>query len=282
MRRKILVPTDFSKNAWFALKYATRLYVNDECDFYLLHVFSATKNLVESLFTMVKGSEAYETAKAASEKELNKVVDLLQVSEEEDTKHTYHIISSFNDVVEAIKDIVEKKDIEIVVMGTKGETNNSNAVYGSTAIQTMEKVRNCPVLAIPENAPHALPKEIVFPTDYTSSFKRKELHYLTDIAKNCDANIAILHVSDKELNKQQKEQQQLLEEIFQENTYSFHYLPLHSINDAIEIFIESRDSDMVAFINKKHSFFGSIFTNPLVKEVTFFRVPVLVLHDLKN
>ncbi|MGH1386740.1 universal stress protein [Kordia sp.] len=282
MKRKILVPTDFSKNAWFALKYATRLYVDDECDFYLLNVFSASKNLTTSLFTMVEGSEAYESVKDASEKELNKIVDLLKVSEEDNVKHTYHIISSFNDVVEAIKDIVEKKDIEIVVMGTKGETNNHKAVYGSTAIKTMEKVRNCPVLAVPENAPHTLPKEIVFPTDYTSSFKRRELQYLTDIAKKCNATIAVLHISDKELNKQQKEQQKLLEEIFQENNYSFHYLPLHSINDAVEIFVESRDSDMVAFINKKHSFFDSIFTNPLVKEVTFYKVPVLVLHDLKN
>ncbi|WP_298516797.1 universal stress protein [uncultured Kordia sp.] len=282
MRRKILVPTDFSKNAWFALKYATRLYIDDECDFYLLNVFSASKNLVESLFTMVKGSESYETAKAASEKELNKIIGLLKVSEPEDIKHTYHVIASFNDVIEAMKDIIEQKDIELVVMGTKGETNNPKAVYGSTAIYAMEKVRNCPVLAIPEDASYSLPKEIVFPADFVSGYKRRELQYLTDIAKKCNANIAVLHISDKELNTQQKEQKELLEEIFQENSYSFHFLPLHAINDAVSIFIESRESDMIAFINKKHSFFGSVFTNPLVKEVTFLRVPVLVLHDLKN
>ncbi|MBC8757048.1 universal stress protein [Kordia sp. YSTF-M3] len=282
MRHKILVPTDFSKNAWLAIKYATRLYEDEVCDFYLLNVFSAPKNLMDSLFNMVEGSESYETAKAASEKELANVVDLLKMSASEHSQHTFKIISKFNDVVEAIKNVVEEKDIEIVIMGTKGESNRKDAVFGSVAIYTMEKVRNCPVLAVPENAPHELPKEIVFPTSYKTHYKRRELQYVTSIAKKCNANIAVLHISDRELNKSQKERQELLKEIFEDNTYSFHTLPLNSINDAINIFVDSRDSDMVAFINKKHSFFGSILTNPLVKEVTFFKVPVLVLHDLRN
>jgi nucleotide-binding universal stress UspA family protein len=282
MRHKILLPTDFSKNAWLAIKYATRLYADDACDFYLLNVFSAPKNLVDSLFNIAEGSESYETERIASEKELTNVVDLLKLSADENSNHTFTIISKFDNVVEAIKNVVEEKDIEIVIMGTKGASNKKDAVFGSTAIYTMEKVRNCPVLAIPENAPHTLPKEIVFPTSYKTHYKRRELQYLTTIAKKCNASIAVLHISDRELTKSQKEQQELLKEILGDIPYSFHTLPLTSINDAINIFADSRDSDMVAFINKKHSFFGSVFTNPLVKEVTFFKVPVLVLHDLRN
>ena len=282
MRHKILIPTDFSKNAWLAAKYATRLYENDACDFYLLHVFSATKNVMGSIFNMVKGSEAYETAKADSEKELNNVVELLKMSGDENSDHTFNIISEFNDVIEGIKNVVAEKDIEIVIMGSKGASNKTDAVFGSSAIDAMEKVRNCPVLVIPENAKHTLPKEIVFPTSYKTHYKKRELQYLTSIAKKSNASIAVLHVSDRELNKSQKERKQLLEEIFEDNTYSFHYLPLHAVNDAINIFVDSRDSDMVAFINKKHSFFGSILTTPLAKEVTFFKVPVLVMHDFRN
>jgi nucleotide-binding universal stress UspA family protein len=282
MRRKILVPTDFSKNASHADKYATRLYESDACDFYLLNVFSAPKNLMDSLFNMVEGSESYETEKLASEKKLMNVVELLKRSSDENADHQFEIISVFNDVIEGIKNVIEQKDIEIVIMGTKGETNNIQANFGSIAVYTMEKVRNCPVLVVPENATHTLPKEIVFPTSYKTHYKRKELQYLTDIAKKCNATIAVLHVSDRELNKKQKENQQLLEEIFEETTYSFHSLPMYSVSDAVSIFIESRDSDMVAFINKKHSFFGSVLTNPMVKEITFSKVPILVLHDLRN
>ncbi|QHI35649.1 hypothetical protein IMCC3317_09950 [Kordia antarctica] len=282
MRRKILIPTDFSKNAWHAVKYATRLYETDACDFYLLHVFSPPKNVVDSLFNMVEGSESYETAKSESDKELNNIVELLKLSNDENSDHQFKTISDFNDVIKAIKNVVEKKDIEIVIMGTKGATNNNDAVFGSVAVNAMEKVRNCPVLVIPENATHSLPKEIVFPTSYKTHYKRRELQYVTDIAKKCNATVAILHVSDKELNKEQKENQKMLEEIFAEITYSFHSLSSHSVTDAVNIFIESRNSDMVTFINKKHSFFGSVLTNPMVKEITFSKVPILVLHDLRN
>ncbi|CAM1359852.1 hypothetical protein TSEDIMI_140017 [Tenacibaculum sediminilitoris] len=49
------------------------------------------------------------------------------------------------------------------------------------------------------------------------------------------------------------------------------------------MFYESRECDMVAFINKKHVFFDTIFSKPLVKEVGYMlKVPVLVLHDLRN
>ncbi len=40
---------------------------------------------------------------------------------------------------------------------------------------------------------------------------------------------------------------------------------------------------MIAFINKKHNFFGSIFSNPMVKELgNNPNISVLTLHDLRN
>lgn len=60
MRRKILIPTDFSKNATKALRYAIELYKNDSCDFYLLNVFTAGDNIMEDLMNMEPGTEFYE------------------------------------------------------------------------------------------------------------------------------------------------------------------------------------------------------------------------------
>lgn len=284
MKRKILVPTDFSKNSWNAIKYALELYKSDECIFYFLNVFSATQNVFDSLMNFEPGSELYELSKAKSEQGLVRILDLLGVEGQENTKHHFETISTFNYPLEAIKNSVEKKDIEMIVMGTKGETDSRHIPYGSTAIYVMEKVRNCPVIVVPEKAKHTLPKEIVFPTSYKTYYKRRELIYLIDIAKKCDAKIEILHISEEEkLDENQKENKQLLKEIFEDVSYSFHELSYNSVEAAINIFIESRDSDMVAFINKKHFFFGSVLTQPLVKEVGFHsKVPILVMHDLRN
>ncbi|MEJ2113114.1 MAG: universal stress protein [Flavobacteriaceae bacterium] len=48
MRRKILLPTDFSKNAWHAINYALELYKDENCDFYILNAFSATSNWIKT------------------------------------------------------------------------------------------------------------------------------------------------------------------------------------------------------------------------------------------
>jgi nucleotide-binding universal stress UspA family protein len=284
MRHKILLPTDFSKNSVRAINYARELYKNEHCDFYLINVFSATSNILESLLNMEPGSELYETAKLNSENGLAKVYDMITMSDSENPKHHFDVISQFNNFIDAIKDIVDKKDIEMIVMGTKGETHSRATAFGSKAIYVMEKVRNCPVLVVPENAKIELPKEIVFPTDYKINYKRRELSYLIDIAKKGDATIVILHVEEaKELDVNQKENKKLLEEILNGTKHKFHNLSHNSVITAVNVFVESRESDMVAFINKKHTFFGSILTNAMVKEISFhLNVPILAMHDLRN
>ncbi|EDP70419.1 universal stress protein [Flavobacteriales bacterium ALC-1] len=284
MRHKILIPTDFSKNATKALRYAIELYKNDHCDFYLLNVFSATSNLMKSLLNMEPGSELYETAKLHSENSLAKLYDMITMSEYDNPKHNFITVSVFNNTIDAIKDLVEQKDIEMVIMGTKGETYSRATAFGSTATYVMEKVRNCPVIAVPLDAKITLPKEIVFPTSFKTHYKKRELNYLIDISKKCDATIIVLHISEEnKLSKEQKENKQLLEEILEDTNYKFHSLSHTAVESAVNIFVESRDSDMVAFINKKHAFFGSILTDAMVKSITLhLKVPILAMHDLRN
>jgi nucleotide-binding universal stress UspA family protein len=284
MRRNILLPTDFSKNSWHAIVYALELYKNESCNFYVLNVFSATSNIIDSLINMEPGSDLYETAKLNSEDGLAKVLDMIAFRDDKNSKHTFIPISTFNNPLEAIKNIVEEKDIELIVMGTKGKTGSSKVTYGSTAMYVMEKVRNCPVIVVPEKAKHILPNEIVFPTNYKTNFKKRELNYLVEIAKTCNASIKVLHVSEEnELDNKQTENKKLLEDIIKDVDYSFHVLSSMDISTAINCFVESRGSDMVAFINKKHAFFGSILTQPLAKEIGYYsKVPVLVMHDLRN
>ncbi|AUC81130.1 universal stress protein [Lacinutrix sp. Bg11-31] len=284
MRHKILLPTDFSKNASKAIEYALELYKDDVCDFYLLNVFYAKGHLIESLINLEPGSGVYEIVKEESQIRLQKIIDGLLLGDNVNPKHQFKSISKFNNTVETIKNVVEEKDIEMIVMGTKGKTNARKVAYGSIAINVMEKVRNCPVIAVPEDAKLDMPKEIVFPTSYKTHFKRRELIYLIDIAKKCKANIAVLHISNEDkLDQKQLENIELLKEYFKEVTYSVHNLLNNNVETAVGLFVESRASDMVAFINKKHAFFGSILTQPLVKDITYLtNVPILVMHDLRN
>ncbi|TXD84419.1 universal stress protein [Subsaximicrobium wynnwilliamsii] len=284
MKRKILLPTDFSDNSSQAINYATELYKDVPCVFYLLNVFYIKSKDIESIINMDKGSPMYEASKANSESGLNKLLDHLDPKENGNPNHSFETVTVFNNIVEAIKTVVEEKDIELIVMGNRGETNSRSIVYGNTALDVMEKIRNCPVIVVPQSAKMGLPKEIVFPTSYKTHFKNRELSYLIDIAKKCDASIKVLHISNEDhLTEKQLKSKKLLEDIFKDVNHSFHYLSNMSVPKAINCFVESRESDMVAFINKKHTFFSSILSQPLVKGIAYdSKVPMLVMHDLRN
>lgn len=284
MKRKILLPTDFSENAFQAIKYALELYKDQRCLFFLLYVFYIKPTDIESLIGMEPGSDLFEATKKKSENEFDKLLNSIAFGDNGNPNHTFQTISVFNEPLQAIKNIVEQKDIELIVMGTRGQTNTKSKIYGSTATDVMEKVRNCPVIVVPQLAKQELPKEIVFPTGYKTSFKKRELNYLIDITKICNASIKVLHISQTEnLNDTQLQNKKLLDDYFEDVDHTFHELSNMSIPQAINCFVESRESDMVAFINRKHTFFASILNQPLVKGIAYTsKVPILVMHDLKN
>ncbi|MFD1016171.1 universal stress protein [Winogradskyella rapida] len=283
MRHKILVPTDFSQNAIKAFRYAIELFKHERTDFYLLNVFSIQGNIIEGLINSELGGEWYETRKLESSNGLAEFYGRIVLTEDKNPKHNFKTISVFNNTLDAIKDVVEQKDIEMIVMGTRGENYSDTNVFGSTATYVMEKIRSCPVIVVPLHAKTVMPKEIVFPTDFKTFFKSRELRVLIQIAKKSLATIAVLHLSKSAtLDKNQSENKALLEDILEDTSYTFHFLENHKLETALNVFVESRTSDMVAFINKKHSFFGSILTRPLVKTISFHsKVPILVIHDYR-
>ncbi|MCJ7465606.1 MAG: universal stress protein [Maribacter sp.] len=284
MDKRVLLPTDFSKNALNAIRYALDLYQDQICEFYFLNAYQVNGYSIDTMMMFPEpGEPAYEAAKKASEEGFEKLMDILELHND-NPKHTFHTISTFNSLLYAIKDTIAKNDIDIVVMGTKGETGAASVVFGTNTVNIMEKVTECAVLAVPEVVRFVKPKEIVFPTDYKTAFKRKELNYLIEIAKYHDAFIRVLHiVRESELSHEQQVNKELLEAILKDTSHSYHNLTDHKVPIGISAFIESRESDMIAFINKKHNFFGSMLSKPLVKEMGYHsKIPVLTMHDVSQ
>ena len=280
MDKRILIPTDFSKNALNATRYALDLYAKLNCEFYFLNVFRLDNYTRNTLIMPEPGSAEFEAAKAKSEEGFAKLLDMLELHHD-NPKHSYHTISSFNFLSEAIKQTIASTDIELVVMGTQGATGAKGIIFGSNTVNAMEKIRECPVMAIPENLRFSAPKEIVFPTNYKSTFKRKDLNYLIEIAMMHQTSISVLHFKkETSLDESQEANKQLLDDILENVDHSFHTLSDKDIAQGITTFVESRKSDMIAFINKKHFLFNSIFSRPLVKEIGYdAKVPILALNE---
>ena len=281
MKKKILLPTDFSKNAYNAINYAIELYKEESCEFFILHSYYLPGYEKSNLLSLEPTDKKLNEVKLRAEENMEQLKSLVHSN---GNNHSFYFLNEFGPCNEAIKKIVENEDIKLIIMGTHGETDNENIILGRNAVNVMEKVRNCPVLTIPNNIVFKKPNEIVFPTSYKTHYKESELTTLIEISKLTKAPIRILHIqSDKELNKKQEEKKELLNQILKDTNYTHHILFHLDLQKGVQCFTQSRESEMIAFINKKHHFFESIFSDPMVKELgNNAHVPVLALHDLRN
>ncbi|MCC4213966.1 universal stress protein [Leeuwenhoekiella parthenopeia] len=283
MKKKIAILTDFSSNAWNTLHYAGQLYKSEEVDFYIINAFMVDSYATDSMMVPEPGEKYYDIARNRSEEGLRALQTQLEELEVS-SNHNYFTESVFNEPLEAIKQIIADKDIELVIIGNKGQTDDQRIFLGSNCIQFMEHIRNCPVLMIPNTVTFTIPNEIVFPTSFKTHFKRRELLHLQEIARITKAPIRVLHINEaSKLSQEQLEKKELLQECFEDLQYSFHYLDQVDVITGLNIFTQSRNSGMIAFINKKHRFFGFVFSKPMVKDLGYTaRVPVLVMHDFRN
>lgn len=279
MKRRILCPTDFSKNAQNAIEYAIELFKNESCEFFILNTYK-----IEGYTLELSINRDLEEIRKNSLGGLKITLEWLSV-DKGPKNHKFHVVSELGSLIDTMKTIIEKQDIDLVVMGTKGSTDSRLEIYGSQTVLAMEEIRNCPVLAIPSKAKYSEIKEIVFPTNYNTNYKRREFQYLVDIAKITNSSIAVVHVHSREedLTADQLNTQKLLKDYFEELDYSFHTVKNKDVQKGINSFIKSRGSNMVAFFNKKHSFFGMILSRPMVKNLGYqSTIPILALHNYRR
>ena len=280
MHRRILLPTDFSKNALNAIRYALALYKEVPCDFYMLNAFRIGGYSVDSLSPPDPEDIAYKAALEESEKGLAELLDTLYLHFD-NPRHTYHTIATHNSLLFAIKSTIAQYDIDLVVMGTKGVTGAESIIFGTNTVNVMEGVTQCPVLAVPQDYRYSLPREIAFPTDYKVSYRKRELKYLLEIARLHKASIRVLHIKKEDkLDREQVSNLELLTAILEGSDHTFHSLDDMKVHKGIGAFVESRESEMIALVNRRHTFLGRILAKPLVQELGYhYSIPVLALND---
>lgn len=283
MKKRILIPTDFSANAFNAIKYAMELFKRENCEFFILNTYYLSGYSKENFLTPEPTEEdriKVESRATANMEKLKVQMGFYQ----DNSLHSFRYLSEFGTFFDIMAKTVEREDIELVIMGTQGQSDNKTVILGSNAVNIMEKIRHCPVMAIPSTIMFKEPNEIVFPTSFRTHYKQRELETLVEIAKLTNSPIRILHIQkEKALSEAQLKNKSLLETILEAAPFTHHTLYDIDLNDGVRAFVQSRESDMIAFVNKKHNFFGSIFSNPMVKELgKHANVPLLAMHDLRN
>lgn len=277
--KNILLPTDFSENSWNAIKYALQFHKNTACNFYLLHV-TVISNYATGEYPLIPmGSLVYQTLLEQAKTSLK---DLLEKIKQlpSNPKHKFYTISSYGFFTDAVNNQIDEKNIDLIVMGTKGASGLSE-VIGSNTGDLITKVK-CPSLIVPEKAVYRDPKEIAFPTDYNVFYQHKILDTIAELAKMYDSAIRILHIvkKDETLTASQIENKEFLNNFFLDEKHSFHILTNKKIEEGVQCFVESRNIDMIIMVAKNLNLFQRILFKPVVEEISYhIEIPFLVLHE---
>ncbi len=283
MQKQILIPTDYSKTAFNAIVYAFELFKKEECTFHIFHSYFMGRSAQGNLMFPEPQQFEYDAVARHSEESLARLktkVELLT----DNPKHTVHFDHKFGTLIELIGEKVEKEGIELIVMGTRGITDDSKVAYGRSSVNVMESIRDCAVMAIPGNVSYKKINEIVFPSNFKSHFNKREMEILVKIAKQENSLIQILHIGkEEELSERQNDNRKQLEIYFNELEYRYHWLEKVDVKEGVLSFVDERKSGMIGFVNRKHWFFGSVFSNPLVKSLGIHsKVPIFALHDTRD
>ena len=278
--KNILVPTDFSKNSWNAIQYALEFFRTTPCNFYLLHVTSIS-NYAGGESPIVPTTQVIEKTllKTSKVKLQELLIRIKKLNSNED--HNFITLSSYDYFIDAIRNHADEKNIDYIVMGTKGAHGVKRAIIGTNTGDLITKVK-CPVIVVPENAVFKEPKEVAFPTDYNLFYQTKVLSTISGLAKMFDSTIRILHVAkkDEQLTKFQIENQEYLNDFFMDEKHSFHKVTNKKIEAGVQCFVESRDIDMIVMIAKNLNLFQQILFKPAIEEISYHtEVPFLVLHE---
>jgi nucleotide-binding universal stress UspA family protein len=173
--RNVLVPTDFSKNAGVALRWAVGIAAAHDASMVLLHAVDLNEVPLELQRHVTERLE-----------ELEEFVgeDGVEVTSLQTTGRPWKIIAR------------EAAAFDLVVIGARGHTPHAGLALGSTADRVL-RASPAPVLTIhPEDTEHGhLPRHVIVPTDFSPTSElalRSVTRLLRDVGEG-PLEITLLH-----------------------------------------------------------------------------------------
>ncbi|MDE1207926.1 universal stress protein [Tenacibaculum larymnensis] len=275
--KKILIPTDFSENAWNAIVYSLQLFKDETCTFHLLNTY--TPIIFQYDYTTVSSSQykLVDTMKKVSETKLKEVLKRIQ-NQFNNPKHHFLSSSAFNTLPLEVNELSSDNTIDMIVMGTKGASGVKEVLFGSNTIHVLKNAK-CPVLAIPSEFSFETPHEILFPSDYEINFQEKHIQPIVNIASIYHSRVNILNVRyESNLSEEQERNRKMLEPFFEHIALLFHDIKNQSVTGAIENFQLKTRVNLLVMINNKHSFFENLFFKSKINQIGFhLNIPLLVI-----
>ena len=256
--KKILVPTDFSKHAEYALKVAAQIAKKDTSEIIIIHMLELPTT----------GNDAITSSHEIPELMLFKNAAISKLDSLMDAPYLQGIkvskVIQFELAFDGIMNNGKSENADLIVMGSHGASGFQEMFIGSN---TEKVVRNSevPVLVIKREEENFNAKQFVFASDFSEEIK-KPFEKVVAFANKFDSHIYLLNINTPNNFKSTRVAQKAMDEFtaeFKINNFSTHIYNDINVEKGILNFAKGIDADIIGMSTHgrkglSHFFNGSI------------------------
>ena len=258
----VIVPVDFSESSLHAARYAAQLLAGHYgVNMILYHSYSKTSEAA-------KATEMLEDVKAGLMK--TNIVKIEILAFEED------------DFVDGLEKTARHRRADMIIMGITGKSAIAQVFFGSNTLKMAER-KVCPVLIVPQNAFFTPLKNVMLTSDFKSTVDTTPSVPIKDFLDAFKPQLHIVNVNKDHwisLTEDIEKEKQDMKQLFADYNPEFYFMRLYDVDEAINLFAESRNIDLIIAIQKNRSFIDKLLNGSRTKTLSYHsKMPILVMHE---
>ncbi len=267
--KKILVPTDFSQPAQWALETAIGIARKTKADIILLHVIEQPMELSFNAEEQIAGYSNQEEKRYVLEL-INKGKNLLEEAERS-VKTSEVIIYTqlkIGNPFHGIRSIISAFKADLVVMGTSGRTKIEEALIGSNTERVVRYSKR-PVFSVHEKPTTTEYKNIV----YATSLNEGERSFIEIVKLMQETYYATLHLvrvnTPMEFQPDHEVKKEMANFVAKMNltNYTLNVFSDYEEEEGILHFASGIKADAIAMASRKRTGFSSVLSRSITEDV---------------
>jgi len=272
--KRILVPTDFSEQAGYAMDLACQIAHKTNCELIALHVLDHT-----GLFDFSTGGTAYPLMGNPAGLDLDqkflemlysnaeeKCTQFLKSFESEKLKITKKI--KIGSAFHYITELIEENKTDLVIIGSKGSSGFEEVLIGSNTEKVVRHAK-CPVLTVKSKTNIEDIEDIVFATN----FKEEDSHVAGELKKLqevFDAKLHLVMINTPSSFETNRNIMAHADDFIKENNLSNYTINIYSDKveeDGIIFFAQDIDADLIALATHGRSGLLHLLSGSIAEDV---------------
>lgn len=258
----VIVPVDFSETSLNAAKYAAQLLAGHYgVTMILYHSYSKASEL--------PGITA-DLEKLKADLMKDHIIKMEVLAHEE------------SDFVDGLEKAARHRRADLVIMGITGKSAIAQVFFGSNTLKMAER-NVCPVLIVPPSATYSPIKNVMLTSDFKNTLNTTPSVPIKGFLDAFKPQLHVVNVDNEHyisLTENYEAEKQQLKQMFAEYTPEFYFMRLFDVDEAINLFAESRNIDLIIAIQKNRSFIGKLLNGSRTKTLTYHsKMPIMIMHE---